>query len=676
MALSDKPGFARGALARGTILIALFAGLTAAALPSVAVASQPPAKSPATAASPPAPMSDDDRIRAARQAYAKGDLKRLTELASVRLKDHPLADYPLYWLLSLKLRTQATRADATDAGLDTEVQRMLARHEGSFLGDSLRRDWLLRLGERDDFARFTKEFDRWLQRDDQAVLCHAWRRDTLAGKPLPSAAQRVLWAARDLGESCNTLFTQLAAGGRLGPGAASRRLERAIESNSPAAIRFAAQLTGVDAKSLEAALNPSPNSAALGATGATGLVAIARLARQNPELAAQALEANGQLSPDERAFAWSQVAAAGMRRLLPQALAWTGRGLRANVSDETLAWMARAALRAERWPMVADIIDRMSEEARLDPTWRYWRARALRAGGLSRDAEAMLREIAGGFHFYGQLAAEDLGELTGLPPRARPPREDELAQAAKNPGFRRALSFYELDLRVDGNREWNFQLRDMNDRQLLAVATWACRQQVLDRCVNTADRTQQDHDFELRFVSPYRDKVKRVAGERGLDPAWVYGLIRQESRFIMDARSSAGAKGLMQIMPNTGKWIARKLDVRDFRVEQLAEMDTNINFGTFYLKTVLDDLEGSPILASAAYNAGPGRPRSWRSTLPRPVEGAIFAEIIPFNETRDYVKKVLSNATIYAALFTGQPQSLKAWLGEVAPRTGSATDIP
>jgi soluble lytic murein transglycosylase len=105
-------------------------------------------------------------------------------------------------------------------------------------------------------------------------------------------------------------------------------------------------------------------------------------------------------------------------------------------------------------------------------------------------------------------------------------------------------------------------------------------------------------------------------------------------------------------------------------------MDTNIHFGTFYLKTVLDDLEGSPILASAAYNAGPGRPRSWRSTLPRPVEGAIFAEIIPFNETRDYVKKVLSNATIYAALFTGQPQSLKAWLGEVTPRTGSASDIP
>lgn len=675
MALSDTTARARSTSACGALVIALACALASGH--GDLLASTPPAKASSTQAAAPAPaMSDDERIQASRQAFAKGDLKRLAELAAVRIKDHPLADYPSYWLLNLRLRTPASRPDGGDAALDEDVQRLLARHEGTFLGDSLRRDWLLRLGERNDFERFSREFERWIQRDDPSVLCHAWRRDWQAGKPLPAAAQRVLWATRDLGESCNGLFTELAKAGALGPGAAMRRLERAIEANVPAAIRFAAQLSGADLTSLDAALNPTPTTPTLGAGGALGLIAISRLARQNPEAAASALESNGQLSRDERSFAWSQVAAAGMRRLLPQALAWTGRGMNARVSDETLQWMARAALRAERWPMVADIIDRMSEDTRLDPTWRYWRARALRAGGLSRDAEAMLREIAGEFHFYGQLASEDLGELPGLPPKARPATEEEIAKAGNNPGFRRALRFYDLGLRLEGNREWNFQLRDMNDRQLLAAATWACRQHVLDRCVNTADRTRQDHDFELRFVSPYHDKVKRVSSERGLDPAWVYGLIRQESRFIMDARSSAGAKGLMQIMPNTGKWIARKLDVRDFRVEHLAEMDTNINFGTFYLKTVLDDLEGSPVLASAAYNAGPGRPRSWRSTLPRSVEGAIFAEIIPFNETRDYVKKVLSNATIYATLFTGRPQSLRAWLGEVSPQPNSPSEVP
>ncbi len=243
-------------------------------------------------------------------------------------------------------------------------------------------------------------------------------------------------------------------------------------------------------------------------------------------------------------------------------------------------------------------------------------------------------------------------------------------------GFDRALRFYALGLRFEGNREWNFQLRGMSDRQLLAAARWACAEQVLDRCVNTADRTRDEHDFALRFVSPFLDRMKPVAAGADLDPAWVYGLIRQESRFVRDARSWAGAQGLMQIMPATARWIAKKLGERDFRVEQLHDLDTNLRFGTFYLRSVLDDLEGSPLLASAAYNAGPGRPRSWRSTLSTPVEGAIFAEIIPFNETRDYVKKVLTNAVYYAALFTGQPQSLKARLGRVAPALSMPTDIP
>jgi len=218
----------------------------------------------------------------------------------------------------------------------------------------------------------------------------------------------------------------------------------------------------------------------------------------------------------------------------------------------------------------------------------------------------------------------------------------------------------------------------MTDRELIAAARWACSQQVLDRCVNTADRTREEHDFSLRYVSPFLERMRPVAQRAGLDPAWIYGLIRQESRFIMDARSWAGAQGLMQIMPATARWIAKKLGERDFRVEHLNDLDTNLRFGTFYLRTVLDELEGSPLLASAAYNAGPGRPRNWRSTLSEPVEGAIFAEIIPFNETRDYVKKVLTNAVYYAALFTGEPQSLKARLGEVAPRLGLTvgSDVP
>lgn len=186
--------------------------------------------------------------------------------------------------------------------------------------------------------------------------------------------------------------------------------------------------------------------------------------------------------------------------------------------------------------------------------------------------------------------------------------------------------------------------------------------------VNTSDRTKTEVDFEQRFPAPFRD-IMRVNTQRlGIDMAWVYGLIRQESRFLMDARSHVGASGLMQIMPATAKWVANKIGFGDFAPGRVNDIDTNILLGTNYLNIVLSDLDGSQALATAAYNAGPGRPRAWRATLPGAVEGAIFAETIPFSETRGYVKNVLSNATYYAALFDGQPQSLKARLGTVAPK--------
>jgi soluble lytic murein transglycosylase len=177
---------------------------------------------------------------------------------------------------------------------------------------------------------------------------------------------------------------------------------------------------------------------------------------------------------------------------------------------------------------------------------------------------------------------------------------------------------------------------------------------------------------------PFRDAVVKRSREINLDPAYVYGLIRQESRFIMDARSHVGASGLMQVMPATAKWTAKKIGLVNFTPDQITDRDTNIAIGTGYLKLVLDDFGGSMPLATAAYNAGPRRPRNWRNGPT--MEAAAWAENVPFNETRDYVKKVLSNTTSYAAILSGQPQSLKARLGTVGPRGGNGaaenTDLP
>lgn len=207
----------------------------------------------------------------------------------------------------------------------------------------------------------------------------------------------------------------------------------------------------------------------------------------------------------------------------------------------------------------------------------------------------------------------------------------------------------------------------MNDRQLLAAAELARSNQIWDRVINTADRTRNEHDYSLRFLAPYGDQIRPAARNQSLDDAWVYGLMRQESRFVTSARSNVGASGLMQLMPATAKWVAKKIGLRDFSQSQVNDTQTNVLLGTSYMRLVMENLDNHPVLASAAYNAGPGRAKKWRAE--RPLEGAIYAETIPFSETRDYVKKVMSNSVYYSALFTGRPDSLKARLGEVAPRS-------
>jgi soluble lytic murein transglycosylase len=248
------------------------------------------------------------------------------------------------------------------------------------------------------------------------------------------------------------------------------------------------------------------------------------------------------------------------------------------------------------------------------------------------------------------------------------PEEQQRAQAV--PGLSRALMLIGIGLRSEGVREWNFTLRGMGDRELLAAAQIACAREVWDRCINTSERTRAEVDLEQRFPTPFRSEVVSASAEVGIDPAYVYGLIRQESRFVADARSNVGASGLMQVMPTTAKWTAKKLGM-SYSPDMLADRSTNLRIGAGYLKLVLDDFGGSQALAAAAYNAGPARPRRWRDGPM--LEPAIWAENVPFNETRDYVKKVLANAALYAALLNQQPPSVKSRLGApIGPRDASA----
>ena len=227
-------------------------------------------------------------------------------------------------------------------------------------------------------------------------------------------------------------------------------------------------------------------------------------------------------------------------------------------------------------------------------------------------------------------------------------------------------------MRTEGVREWLFTVRSFDDSRLLGAAEMARRAEIWDRSISAADRTVRSHNFALRYPQPYSEVFSEYSKTYGLDQAWVLGLVRQESRFITDARSAAGAAGLMQVMPRTARFVAQRIGLRDYQRKGVTEVQTNVNLGSGYLKMVLDQL-GSPVLASAAYNAGPGRAKRWRDTG-RALEGAVYVETIPFPETRDYVKKVMANSVFYSALIDKQAALLKPRLGTVPPR-GSGEPI-
>src|SRR5204863_337326 len=235
-----------------------------------------------------------------------------------------------------------------------------------------------------------------------------------------------------------------------------------------------------------------------------------------------------------------------------------------RLTDEQLAWKARAALRRGNWQVVRDSIDQMSAGARQERAWSYWYGRALAAQGEETGSRAYYLRVAGRPDFYGLLAEEELGYMVALPDKIYVPGEDEVAAAKRDPGIARALELIRLGLRTEGVREWIHTIRFFDDAKLIAAAEVAHRAEIYDRVIETANKTVRVHNFALRYPVPYQDVFQEYAKTHGVDPALVLGLVRQESRFLQESRSSAGATGLMQLMPRTARYVAAKLGLRNY----------------------------------------------------------------------------------------------------------------
>ncbi|KVV35319.1 lytic transglycosylase [Burkholderia ubonensis] len=612
---------------------------------------------------------DDQTFIQLREAARRNDAAKAAQLAAM-IPNYPAPSYLEYFQIKPQLfdATGRARVDAPDA----PVLSFLQRYDGQAIADRMRNDYLLVLGARHDWRNFDEQYKRFVLDDDTQVKCYALESRAARGENVADAARALLVEPKNYGDACVDLITALSVNQQFSSDDVWQQVRLAFEQNYTTLGGKIVDALGPRPAAFDQATSAPPLFLARGVgpdavSHQLALIAIGRMARNDPDQAAGMVTSlASSLTKQEQAIAWGAVGYQGAVKRSALASVWYAKSTNAPLSNAAYEWRTRSALLVGNWPMVRWSIEQMPPSLRNDPAWVYWHARALKQSGDTLQANQEFEQIAGQFNFYGQLAGEELGQRTKIPPRTTV-SDAEIGEMAKVPGFALAQRFYALNLRLEGNREWNWPLRGMTDRQLLAAAEYGKRVDLLDRTVNTADRTKAEHDFTLRYPSPYRSIVERYAQTTGLDVEWAYGLIRQESRFITSARSSVGAGGLMQLMPATAQLVAKKLGLGTISRAQMHDIDTNIQLGTWYLADIYNNFDSSPVLATAGYNAGPGRPRQWRQVLTQPVEGAIFAETIPFNETRDYVKNVLSNTTYYAALFEGKPQSLKKRLGMISP---------
>jgi soluble lytic murein transglycosylase len=632
--------------------------------PALAVPA-PPAPVVAPGPQPDASREQDEIFAQLRDAARKNDADKAAALAA-RLPDYAIPSYVDYYRLKPRLR------DASNE----EIQDFLKRYDGSAIADRLRNDWLLELGRKRDWTNFDRELPLFVKNDDYQVKCYALLSRASKGQNVAAEARVLLDNPPMYGEACAALVNQLVQSGQFTNNDLLAQLRLAGEMHATGPSRRTALLLGASDTRAATAVDLPAVAMARGIGNSRAdhemyLVAIGRMARTSMKLATVALNRNaGKLSPEERAIGWANIALAASLTLAPEAYDDWNKAAGAPLTWNQLEWKTRIALRRGDWKTVRTTIEAMPTQQHDEPVWTYWLGRALQAEGRREDAQALFRRIADQNSFYGQLAMEELGMQISIPPSAAPPTPVELAQVAANPGFKRALKFFSMRMRFEGTREWNWALNGFTERQLLAAAEFARQNDILDRMLSTSERTRTEFDYTQRFPAPHNDILHPTAQGLGLDQAWVYGLIRQESRFVSDAQSGVGASGLMQVMPSTGKWVAEKIGLTDYGHGMLSDIRTNIVLGTNYLNMVLNNADGSQVLATAAYNAGPGRARTWRGLLTAPMEGAVFVETIPFDETRTYVRNVMSNATNYAALFEKRPQSLKARLGLITPRGG------
>lgn len=587
---------------------------------------------------------------AALQAINADDVQRFDSLYR-RLDGYVLQGYLRYEFLKDRLADTSAQ----------DIRRFIERNSFAPISARLRVRWLNELAARGEWDTFMHEYRA---NDDPVLEClYLNRRIDVRGEAQELVAKiEKLWLTdQRLPSVCNATFGAARDRGYLTDELVWKRIKLLMMHHQPS---FAGELAKqyLDTDQLvwvrrwqQMYRNPAGelhklkykvNNARASMIVKHGIM---RLAQRNPQAAmAQWQRLRGLyplLAKDDDEIV-STLAILATQRHLPTAVEWFAEVPDSALDSDLRLWALRAALRENDWVLARRVVANLDKDEQTDRFWWYWTARIMEESGQNTKAQYLYTLVAADRNYYSFLAADRLQSGYVMQHQAVKVNPQDIEAVLKQPGMQAAHELYVIGDVATARAQWEWTTVGMNKQQLEAAALVAGDWGWHDRAIVSLKRSGHFNDLDLRFPLVYRDIVESNAAEHNLDPSWVYGVMRQESGFAVDARSAAGALGLMQLMPRVGRSTAKRLKLNVSGSDAILEVENNLRLGTAFLQNLLKRHSGNELLATAAYNAGPSRVRSWRphdGSLPADV----WVETIPYEETRDYVKNVMAYATVY-----------------------------
>jgi len=598
--------------------------------------------------------------QSAHSALKKGQRKTFRRHYK-KLTAYPLKPYLRYYEIRRYLSSQNTQT----------VNEFIDQHNDLAVTPFLRVAWLKKLAKQ---GRWQEYLDFYQPSKSAELQCHYIWAQYKTGTPSVLEQAKPLWViGKSQPSACDPLFDAWKTSSYFDRDYIWQRFELAMGKRKLSLATYLSNsFSGQEAKLAQEWLRVHRNPRRLASTQRyladsekskqVVLNGLIRLINKSPEeaIALWAVYESALTFSEAQQQQFSQAIATILTlRFLPNASEWLTEANPVGANSTLNQLAIRVALRELRWNEVILLIQQLPKQERLEARWQYWYARALKQLDISdsqnTEANLIFLQLAQATNYYGFLAKEQLQQPFQFnPPKAFVSNHD-LKQLERIPAVQRAREFYLLGRPADARREWAGALSKLTDAQRLVAATLASQRGWHNQAIRSMARTSLHHHLELRYPRAFQESVNYFAKSNELPNDWVYAISRQESLFTPDARSPAGALGLMQLLPSTAKLVARRIGANYRGKQDLLLPEKNIRLGTSYMRQLLTRFNENTVLATAAYNAGPHRVKRW---LPEDhdLPADVWIETIPFKETRHYVKKVLTNRVIYKYQLGREPE--------------------